>query len=369
MKNNLSELTKYLPEGWEAAARETGAFKRGRKIKTAEDLLELILLHNTEGGSFGTTATLITFATAMQISKQSVYERIQGSWPWLKWMAEKMCQTHHFSMEKPEWLDRELVTIDGSEMSVKGSKQGDWRLHLGFDIFNFRYRTIEITDVKEGEKLSRHVVQKGDIVLADRMYGNIQAMEHVRRSEADFILRYRTRAFNLYDENGHKIELIERFKGLNAMESTSVHANYYHEGKRYPVRIVAMRKDDEAIEQTKRKMHKKLNRQRGQTPSAESLLFNEYIVVATSLDCSYTNNQVLELYRARWQIEQVFLRLKSLFDFGDVPSKNDDSVKAWFYGKLFIAVLCETILKTECFSPEEEKYLRSIGFVKSVEEP
>jgi len=285
----------------------------------------------------------------------------------MKWMTEELCRQNNFTMEKPDWLDREVETIDGSEMCAKGSKQGDYRLHMGFDIFNFQYRTIEITGIKEGEKLSRHVIRKGTIVLADRMYGTIKGMEHVRSSDADFILRYRTKAFNVYDEEGKKIELIKEFKGLEPFERLSVNCYYYHEGKKHPVRIVAMRKDEEVIKQAHKRMNKKLRKQRGTKPSAESLEFNEYIVVATSLD--YTENRILELYRARWQIEQVFLRLKSLFDFGDVPSKNEDTVKAWFYGKLFLAVLSETILKTECFSPEEENFLCSIGFIKPVEEP
>ena len=359
-------MTKYLPEGWETAARETGALTRGRKIKTAGDLLELNLLHLTEGGSFGVTSAMLNFATEMEIGKQAVYERIQNSWKWLKWMTEEMCRRNNFTMEKPAWLNREVTTIDGSEMRVKGSKKGDYWLHMGFDIFNFTYRTIEITGIKEGEKLSRHVVRKGDIVLADRMYGNIKGMEHVLSSEADFILRYRTKAFNVYDKDKKKIDLVEKFRGLKPLESMSVECYYYHEGKLRPVRIVAMRKDEKAIKAAQRRMNRKMNKQRGTKPSAEALEFNEYIVVATSLD--YTESRILELYRARWQIEQVFLRLKSLFHFGDVPSKNEDSVKAWFYGKLFLAVLSETILKTECFSPEEEKFLCSIGFIKPVEE-
>ena len=362
----IEELTRYLPEGWEAAARETGALLRGRKIKTAEDLLELNLLHLTEGGSFGETAGILNFATEMEIGKQAVYERIQNSWPWMKWMTEQLCRQNNFTMEKPAWLDREVTTIDGSEMSIKGSKQGDYWLHLGFDIFGLQYRTIEITDIKEGEKLSRHVIREGDIVLADRMYGTINGMEHALSSNADFILRYRTRAFHVYDENGAKLKLIEKFKGLKPLESLSVNCYYYHGGKRRPVRIVAMRKDEESIKKAQRRMTKKMSKQRGTKPSAEALEFNEYIVVATSL--GYTENQILELYRARWQIEQVFLRLKSLFGFGDVPSKNEDTVKAWFYGKLFLAVLCETMLKTECFSPEEENFLCSIGFIQPMEE-
>jgi len=363
----IKEIEKYLPEGWKASAREKGALVRGRKIKTAEELLELNLLHLTEGGSFGITAGILNFATEMEISKESVYERIQNSWEWMKWMTEEMCRQNNFTMEKPKWLDREVETIDGSEMSVKGSKEGKYRLHMGYDIFNFQYRTIEITDIKEGEKLSRHVIREGTIVLADRLYGTIKGMEHVLSSNAEYILRYRTKAFKVYDEEGKKVELIKSFRGLKALESLSVNCYYYHEGKKKPVRIVAMRKEEEAIKQAHRKMNKKLSKQRGTRPSAEALEFNEYIVVATSLD--YEESRILELYRARWQIEQVFLRLKSLFGFGEVPSKNENTVKAWFYGKLFLAVLSETILKTECFSPEEEKFLSSVDFIQPMEEP
>jgi transposase len=89
------------------------------------------------------------------------------------------------------------------------------------------------------------------------------------------------------------------------------------------------------------------------------------IVVATSLD--YSNDRILELYRARWQIEQVFFRLKEMYAFGEVPSSNDDSVKAWFYGKLFLAILSETITFRECFSPKEQNLLRSAAFVEFME--
>ena len=363
--NGIKEIVGYLPAGWKEQARETKALIRGRTIKTAEELLGLNLLHLTEGGSFGVTAALLNLATETQISKQSVYERIQNSWPWLKWMTEEMCRENSFTMEKPDWLDREVVTNDASEMCVKGSKQGDYRLHCSFDIFGFSYRCIEITDIAEGEKLSRYMVRPGDIVLADRVYGTIKGMEHVLSNQGDFILRYRTKAFNVYDEDGKKLDLQKCFEGLEPLESLSVYGFYYSEGKKRPVRIVAMRKDDDAALKAQRKMTKKLNKQRGKRPSAEALEMNRYIVLATSLD--YSEERILELYRARWQIEQVFLRLKGLFAFGDVPSKNEDSVKAWFYGKLFIAILCETILKRESFSPDDETLMRSLGIIKPLE--
>jgi transposase len=92
---------------------------------------------------------------------------------------------------------------------------------------------------------------------------------------------------------------------------------------------------------------------------------NEYIVLATNL--ADTNEQILELYRARWQIEQVFFRLKSLFGYGDAPGTNPKSVKAWFYGKLLVAALCEAIIKAESFSPEEEKLFFGTAYKKHME--
>ena len=62
----------------------------------------------------------------------------------------------------------------------------------------------------------------------------------------------------------------------------------------------------------------------------------------------------------------VFYRLKSLFNLGEIPCKREESVKAWFYGKLFLAILAETIIKVESFSPEEETGM-SFDFVKSLE--
>jgi IS4 transposase len=60
---------------------------------------------------------------------------------------------------------------------------------------------------------------------------------------------------------------------------------------------------------------------------------------------------VLELYRARWQRELAFKRLKSLFEYGQIPGKVEESVYAWFYGKLLLAGLCERLVNTGRFSP------------------
>ena len=54
----FEELLPLLPEGWEVKAKELGALQRAREIKTAGELLRLILLYLTEGKSFRETSAL-----------------------------------------------------------------------------------------------------------------------------------------------------------------------------------------------------------------------------------------------------------------------------------------------------------------------
>ena len=53
---------------------------------------------------------------------------------------------------------------------------------------------------------------------------------------------------------------------------------------------------------------------------------------------------MLEWYRLRWQVELVFKHFKSLAQLGHLPKYDDDSAKAWLYGKLFVALLVEKLI-------------------------
>ena len=368
MKNKIKDIEKYLPKDWKEKCKELKALSRGREIKTAEELLTLNLMYLTIGGSFGTTAALINMTTDKKMSKKAVYTRIQNSGEWLKWMSKEMCEENGMLIPKPEWLTKSIKLVDGSELSVKGSQKGDYMLHYAFNPFEFT-STFKITDMSTGESLVNYELSEDDIVIGDRGYVSIKGMEYALSCEADFILRYRNKAFNLYDSERNKIDLLEVLNEchLGSLESASFDYFYISKGKMKPVRIVAIRKTPEAEKESMRKIKRKHSRNQLKAPSSQTLEMNKYIILATSLDrTTYSNEKISELYRARWQIEQVFYRLKSLFNLGEIPCKREESVKAWFYGKLFLAILAETIIKVESFSPEEETGM-SFDFVKSLE--
>ena len=352
--------------GWEEKAKKTGAMTRSRNIKTAEELLALNMLYITNEGSFQTASAAMKLMKGIEINKNAAYKRIKASGEWLRVMAEELCKGEGAAIQKPAFLgDRKVKLVDASDETTKGKIKSTWRLHYVFNLFEFQCASMKVTTNKEGERLTRHEVDENDIMIADRIYCTMSGIEHVLGNNGDFVLRFKSKAFNLYDGSGKPIELLTFLRPLKALESTDVNCYYkLSDGTLRPLRIVAMKKGENAITESKRRMDRKVSKKQEKEIQADTVELNEYVVLATSLD--YTNGQILELYRARWQIEQVFYRLKSLFGYGEVPSKNPDTVKAWFYGKLFLAALCEKILKALSFSPEVEPFIVDIVGAKLV---
>jgi len=349
-----------MPKGWEEQMRMTGAMQRVGVVASAEELLRLNMLYVTNDGSFQSAAVGMALTTGKTLSKVAAFKRIKNSGSWLRWMAKELMLSDKVNLTKPDFLGkRDVVLIDASEGALKGGVLSSWRLHYSFDLFNFQCRDMEVTKISEGERLTRHKINSNDIILADRMYCTINGMEYVASQESRFAMRFRVNAFYLYDEKGYKQELLPQIRHLEALES--IDKQYFYKnsnGQLKPVRIVVMKKDAAAIEARRKKICGKIGKSKFEKLSPDTEEFNEYIAIATNLD--YSNEQILELYRARWQVEQVFFRLKSLFGYGEIPSKRDDTVQAWFYGKLLLAALCECILKRMPFPPETEPYITDI---------
>jgi hypothetical protein len=61
-QGSVEQLLSVLPEGWQSKAKELGALRREREIKSDIDLLRLVLMYLTEVKSFsGTAAAILHF--------------------------------------------------------------------------------------------------------------------------------------------------------------------------------------------------------------------------------------------------------------------------------------------------------------------
>ena len=88
-----------------------------------------------------------------------------------------------------------------------------------------------------------------------------------------------------------------------------------------PIRIIASRipedKRDKAIERKKKTASK-----RQQQIKPETLVYAEWVIIATTLDDTYTKAEVLAIYRSRWQIELLFKRIKQHFKVTKIKSSS-----------------------------------------------
>jgi hypothetical protein len=80
-----------------------------------------------------------------------------------------------------------------------------------------------------------------------------------------------------------------------------------------------------------------LRREQGAELTADSLAMAEFVVVFTTVHANELGfDQILELYRLRWQIELDFKRDKSTTGLDLLPNFLPETIESWIYAKLLL---------------------------------
>jgi len=197
---------------------------------------------------------------------------------------------------------------------------------------------------REGDwrEAGRFKFQRGELVLADAGYSNPPGIAAVVDAGADVCVRMNQASLPLLDEKDRPFLLLKKLKTLRKAGETAEWRVFVPSGEqRIAGRICSIRKSEEAIGRAQRRL---VRNERRVTP--ENWEYACYVVVFTTLPKrKASTGQVLECYRLRWQIELVFKRLKSLVQLGHVPKQDDQSSRAWLYGKLFVALLSQKLTR------------------------
>jgi hypothetical protein len=355
-EDNIRQLMKHLPEGYEAASKETGAMRRmGRVIRKAPDLMWLMLTHLSQGQSLANMSILAKASGLGSLSNVAIMKRLIHCGKWFKWILSRLTPSSVADYLKPKGLKNyRVLAADGTEVSSGVSRFSKfWHLHFVLEVFTLTSHEIKITDDKTGETFANFTMVPGDLFLADRAYGSKKGLSHCLAHGADFIVRLRSGAFAMFLGNGEKVDLLKLLAAAKTGEAVEipvfVDLSEYGLGLR-EMRVCALKKSEEDIEKAMRRMDQK-DSKRQKESSAEAKRFNEYIVLITSLPGEVSADEVLSAYRYRWQVELYFKRLKSLLGMGEIPKKRSESMEAWLNGKMVLAILFEVLLSKLDFSP------------------
>jgi DDE family transposase len=160
------------------------------------------------------------------------------------------------------------------------------------------------------------------------------------------------KALPLYDAHGRRIPLGTRLKALRVGAVGEWPAWVHVRGREIPGRLIAVKLGRQAARCARSRVRRKAQRKQKRLSKA-ALFLAGYVFVWTTIPSDVMNSaQVLEVYRARWQIELAFKRMKSIMGLGQLPKLSEASARAWIHGKLFVALLIERLLDAaEHFSP------------------
>jgi Transposase DDE domain len=349
-----SILAGLLPLGWADLARPTGAIRRDRGITDPAVLLQLLLLHAATGLSLKQTVARAKVQALASITDVGLLKRLRTSESWLRELARRMFEASRFSRAAGRAPDGyRLRAVDATTVEEPGATGTDWRVHFSISLPELACDFYELTDVKGSETYQRLPVAKGDIILGDRGYCHRAGVAHVVRAGGDVIVRLHSTAFPLLHADGRTaFALLPHLRTLPATEPGEWSVCFRHDDTMYAARVCAIRKTKLAADQAKQRIrHTAKKKQRGLT--ADSLECAEYIFVLTTAGLPVLcTDEILDAYRARWQIELCFKRLKSLLQLGHLPKRSDDSARAWIQAKLLTVLLIEALLEeARFFSP------------------
>lgn len=348
-------LVKLLPEGWQAKARELGALRRCRKVESAEVLLRVLLIHLAEGCSLRETALRAARGGLVQLSDVAIMDRLRLSGSWFRWMNLGLVQ---------RWIEREprriygtkrrINLVDATRIQEPGPTGSSWVLHYCIELVSLACRQWVLTDWQgNGESFWRFDPQAEELYIADRAYGTRAGIAVFRQAGAEVLVRFALDNLPLLQPSSPKrFKLLARLRRLKATQMGDWPVELEYEGQRFSGRVCAIKRSRQAAQEALRRFLLTTKR-KGQQPKASTLEALRYVFVFTSLSpAELSPTQALELYRGRWQIELVFKRLKSILQLGHLRKIDPDSTRSWIEGKLFVALLLESLLRqAESFFP------------------
>ena len=348
LREDWQVLLGLFPAGWEELGRSTGAVARLRGFNSLNDLFRTLLLHVGCGWSLRETAVQAKLAGIADVSDVTLLNRLRQAEDWLRQLCQQLWKENGVNLE-PGLEGRPVRLVDATVVKEPGKTGSQWRIHYSIRLPSLECDHFDLTAVEgnnTGERLGRFAIHSGELVLADAGYSNPPGVAAVVRQGADVIVRLNRWSLPLMDERNRPFPLRKKMKGLRrAGEAAEWWVWVQFEDQQIAGRLCAIRKSEEAVRRAQRKLILKQQKGKGKV-TPEKREYACYVLVFTTLSKNRaTTRQVLECYRLRWQIELTFKRLKSVVQLGHIPKQDDQSSRAWLYGKLFVALLSQKLAR------------------------
>jgi hypothetical protein len=333
-----------LPADFRELAFEFKAFTRSRKIKTPEQLLQVVMNYCGIDLVLRETAGNFTLLEE-RISDTAIQKRLKACVPWVKALLGQM-----LGAAAAPLLEGHLrfVVGDGSTVQGPGAKGTEHRLHLAVDVVRLELIFAKVTDAHEGESLAHYPLRDGDVVVVDRGYNSARALIECADRGVAVVVRYNPHSLNLYDAAGAKIDWLAELQGTAETERC-LPVRVQVEGEFIEGYLHGCRLPPAPAAEARRRVQAQA-RKKGRQAQARTLALAEWVLVLSTLPPAVLPTAtVLALYRVRWQVELVIKRLKSIVDIDCLRARQGSALAdLYLHGKLLYAWVLEKWARRRC---------------------
>jgi hypothetical protein len=367
---NWNFIREQLPPGWRELAVEMGLIhpvppQLHSKITDIEPILRLELHRAGLQASLQTTTAIAAAAKKAAEHKAEGDEEPNGplvdlaptslhAWerklgPYLAELLARMVGANDV-FSAMQWSGYELVVADGTVVTRPGAKGTTARVLYALRLSDMTLLKCLVTDEHGSESLRVFEVRTGQLWLCDRFYSNPADIGWVVDAGGDVLVRYNRGALPLYDAEGHGFDVMAHVRALQKPEAMAEWSVWVHPKGDDPIegRLCAVRLEEEQAE----KARQWLRREYGAKVKADALEAAAWVMVFTTVSRKrLTTQQVLALYRLRWQVELEIKREKSIGGLDKLPNFRDDTISTWLYAKLLLQQIARKIVSAAVAFP------------------
>jgi hypothetical protein len=185
----------------------------------------------------------------------------------------------------------------------------------------------------------------------DRAYANPPGIASLHSQGAAVLVRYNRGSLPIFDRDEKPLSILNVVRwtfdiGQPAERPVVVRAP---DGTRIAGRLCWVRLPEDKAAQAR----ERIRRESDSKPEALTMRLANFVIVFTTVPASrMTADLVLELYRARWQIELEFKRDKSIGNLDLLPNFRADTIHTWICANLLLQAIARKIATpTNAFPP------------------
>jgi len=330
-----------LPAGWRQMAAQRKLVRpnlpkhMGTVVTDIGQILRLVLYQVGRNVGLQTAAAAFAAAGLLEISSVALHKWMKKLGPYLAELVAAMVSGSHSVFAAERWAGYEIVAVDATCVQRPGAMGTTARVHRALRLVDLRVLKAVVTDQTGGETFRRFVPEAGQLWLGDRGYANPPGIAWVKDHKGEVLVRYNRGSLPLYDARGIEIDVLSRLAKLRKPGWSRQWQAFVHAAgnDRIEGRLCAVRLPADKAEQAR----ERLRREQGTDLTQESLAMADFVVVFTTVPSSrLALEQVLEIYRVRWQIELDFKRDKSITGLDRLPNFLPNTIESWIYAKLLL---------------------------------